>query len=56
MKIDNKGNVVDYDIFPSFIKSRKKMTYSKVNDIIMRDIIDPEYESYANILKEMKLI
>jgi len=53
MKIDNKGNVVDYDIFPSFIKSRKKMTYSKVNDIIMRDIIDPEYESYANILKQM---
>ena len=53
MKIDNKGNVVDYDIFPSFIKSRKKMTYGKVNDIIMRDIIDPEYESYANILKEM---
>ena len=53
MKIDNKGNVVDYDIFPSFIKSRKKMTYSKVNDIIMRDIIDPEYESYADILKQM---
>jgi len=53
MKIDNKGNVVDYDIFPSFIKSRKKMTYAKVNDIIMRNIIDPEYEMYADILKEM---
>ena len=53
MKIDNKGNVVDYDIFPSFIKSRKKMTYSKVNDIIMRNIIDPEYKDYAEILKQM---
>ncbi len=53
MKIDNKGNVVDYDIFPSFIKSKKKMTYSKVNDIIMRDIIDPEYTEYADTLKQM---
>ena len=53
MKIDNKGNVVDYDIFPSFIKSKKKMTYSKVNDIIMRDIIDPDYTDYADTLKQM---
>ena len=53
MKIDNKGNVVDYDIFPSFIKSKKKMTYSKVNDIIMRDIVDPEYTEYADTLKQM---
>ena len=53
MKIDNKGNVVDYDIFPSFIKSRKKMTYSKVNDIIMRNIIDPEYKEYSDILVNM---
>lgn len=53
MKIDNRGNIVDYDIFPSFIKSKKKMTYGKVNDIIMRDIIDPEYKEYANTLKQM---
>ena len=53
MKIDDKGNVVDYDIFPSFIKSRKKMTYKKVNDIIMRDIIDPEYKDYVDVLKSM---
>ena len=53
MKIDNKGNVVDYDIFPSFIKSKKKMTYSKVNDIIMRNIIDPEYAEYTDTLKQM---
>lgn len=53
MKIDDKGNVIDYDIFPSFIKSRKKMTYKKVNDIIMRDIIDPEYKDYVDVLKSM---
>ena len=53
MKIDEKGNVIDYDIFPSFIKSRKKMTYKKVNDILMRNIIDSEYSEYADILKSM---
>ena len=53
MKIDDMGNVKEYDIFPSYIKSRKKMTYDKVNDIIMRDIIDPEYEAFADTLKQM---
>ena len=53
MKINNEGNVVDYDIFPSFIKSRKKMTYKKVNDIIMRNVIDSSYEEFSDILKQM---
>ena len=53
MKIDDKGNVIDYDIFPSFIKSRKKMTYAKVNDIIMRNIVDSEYTEYVDVLKNM---
>ena len=53
MKIDDKGNVVDYDIFPSYIKSRKKMTYKKVNDIIVRNIIDPEYKEFADTLNKM---
>ena len=53
MKINNEGNVVDYDIFPSFIKSRKKMTYKKVNDIIMRNVVDSSYEEFSDILKQM---
>ena len=53
MKINNEGNVVDYDIFPSFIKSRKKMTYKKVNDIIMRNIVDSSYQEFSDILKQM---
>ena len=53
MKINNEGNVVDYDIFPSFIKSRKKMTYKKVNDIIMRNVVDPNYEEFSDVLKQM---
>ena len=53
MKIDGKGNVVEYDIFPSYIKSRKQMTYKKVNNIIMRDDIAEGYEEYADALKMM---
>ena len=53
MKINNEGNVVDYDIFPSFIKSRKKMTYKKVNDIIMRNVVDASYQEFSDILKQM---
>ena len=53
MKINSEGNVVDYDIFPSFIKSRKKMTYKKVNDIIMRNVVDSSYEEFSDVLKQM---
>ena len=53
MEIDNKGKVVKYDIFPSYIKSNKKMTYEEVNQILMRDIIPKGYEKYADTLKEM---
>jgi len=53
MKIDLTGHVVDYEIFESFIKSRKKMTYESVNDIIMRGVVAEGYEEYANILKQM---
>ena len=53
MKINNEGKVVGYDIFPSFIKSRKEMTYKKVNDIIMRNVVDSSYEEFSDILKQM---
>ena len=53
MDIDSNGNVIKYDIFPSYIKSSKKMTYKKVNDILMRDIVDPEYVKFADTLKGM---
>ena len=53
MHIDHKGKVVDYDIFPSYIISKKKMTYKKVNDILMRNIVDSEYESFVPSLLKM---
>ena len=50
MEINAGGKVVNYDIFPSYIKSRKKMTYKKVNDIICRGIVAPGYEDFVDDL------
>lgn len=53
MTINNKGKVIDYDIFPSFIKSRKQMTYKNVNKILMDNEIPEGYEEYADKLRLM---
>lgn len=53
MEIDLNGKIVNYDIFESYIKSAKKMTYKKVNDIIERGIVDPQYEPFADTLIKM---
>jgi len=37
MEITKKGEVVDYHIFPSVIRSRHKMTYNDINGIIQGD-------------------
>ena len=50
MDINEKGKVVRNEIFPSFIKSKKKMTYDKVNDILMRNIVDSEYINFKDTL------
>ena len=54
MEIDKNGKVVDYDIFPSVIKSKKQMTYKKINDIIERNIVDSEYKEYKDTILKMK--
>ena len=56
MEIDLKGNVIKYDIFPSFIKSRKQMTYKKVNDILMRNIVAEDYQEFVDKLKDMNTL
>lgn len=56
MKINNRGKVESYDIFPSYIKSKKKMTYDAVNDILMRDKILEGYEEFVPTLKEMNTL
>ena len=53
MEINEKGKVVNYDIFTSYIKSRKKMTYKKVNDVICRGVVAPGYEDFVDKLHLM---
>lgn len=53
MEIDNNGKTVDYEIFPSIIKSRLQMTYKKVNQVIEKNEIPEGYEPFVDDLKLM---
>ena len=53
MDINQNGDIINYDIFPSFIKSRKKMTYDNVNEILENNHIPEGYEEYADTLNQM---
>ncbi len=54
MEIDHTGQVVNYDIFDSIIRSRIQMTYKKVNSILEQDIVPEGYEPFADKLRLMK--
>ena len=54
MEIDLDGNMLDYRITESVIRSRIQMTYNKVNQILEENIIPDGYEPYVDKLKEMK--
>ena len=54
MEIDNKGDIVDYQIFESIIKSNIQMTYKKVNSILEENIIPEGYEKYSDTLVLME--
>ena len=54
MEIDENGEVVNYDIYESVIKSRIQMTYKNVNKILEENIIPSGYEEYSESLKIMK--
>ena len=54
MEINKKGEVINYDIYPSIIKSKYKMTYSKINKIIEEDA--DVIAEYSDIVKEVKLM
>ncbi len=52
MEIDNFGNFVNKRLFPSIIKSRKKMNYDDVNVILDGGHVDG-YEEFESILLDM---
>ncbi len=53
MEISPEGKLVNYEIFPSVIRSRKKMTYNEVNEILEKNTIPEGYEEFADTLKKM---
>ena len=53
MQIDKNGNVVDYDILQTVIRSRKQMTYKNVNEILEENIVPEGYEEYEDKLRLM---
>lgn len=53
MELDPKSNLVDYEVFPSVIRSRKQMTYNCVNSILERGVVPSGYEPFVKTLKEM---
>ena len=54
MHIDSRGNVTKYDIVPSIIKSRKKMTYDAVNSILENNVVPEGYEDFESTLRVME--
>ncbi len=52
MKIDTEGNVLDYEICESFIKSREKMTYKDVFAILNDDA--EVCAKYKDLVKDFK--
>lgn len=53
MQINQKGKITNYEIFLSYIKSNKKMTYKNVNKILMEGIIPEGYEDFKDTLLNM---
>lgn len=53
MEFDSNGKQLDYNIFPSVIKSRIQMTYKKVNSILEKNEIPEGYEPFVKSLRIM---
>ena len=57
MEIDLSGNLVNYDIKEGYIKSRHRMTYDDVNEILKdnKDLVN-KYSDIYEMLKEMEIL
>ena len=53
MEFDGEGRQVNYEIFPSVIRSRIQMTYKKVNSLLENNVLPEGYESYEKSLRLM---
>ena len=53
MEFDGAGKQIDYEIFPSVIRSNIQMTYKKVNSILENNKVPEGYEPFVDHLKLM---
>ena len=53
MEFDKDGKQIDYEIFPSVIRSRIQMTYKNVNRILEDNVVPDGYEEFVDDLKKM---
>lgn len=56
MEIAPNGDIVNYEMFESVIKSNKQLTYKKVNEIFEGNKIPEGYEPFAEVLLEMRKV
>ncbi len=54
IEINQKGKIVDFTFFDSVIKSKKKMSYEKCNEIFDKNKIVEDYEEYKEDLLLMQ--
>lgn len=53
MEINNIGNVVSHEIFEGYLKTKYRMTYTSVNNILEKHD-DEEIKKYINIYEDIK--
>lgn len=54
MKVDTRGEVIDYEIYPSVINSSYRMTYDAVNKMIDGDdVTNREFSEISEMVQEM---
>ena len=54
MQIDANGQVLDYDIFPSYIQSARRLTYTQVNELFEKNqSIRPDIDAMLHKAKQL---
>lgn len=51
--IDNKGNIISYDIFKSVINSKKKMNYDDVDKLLNNEEYPESYKPFQETIKTL---
>jgi ribonuclease R len=55
MEIDLKGKVVSYDIYESIIRSKERMVYTDISDMLEKNAVDLQ-SKYSHIYQEILLM